>query len=299
MTGNTYKPHPNDIAEKFDDPQLVLLPPSTPQWQRALKNVDRTRPAPHVKDCWGYWLPDVSFMASTDNFERTARACLAWLRLRESWLLLLTDRPIPPSRVPTMREWKTYLNLGVPSPTEDAKAAKAREIFESRHGNMPLRAADGDMQWFGRPFAPTSEQQVREIIWELSQAAFRVELLQLDLILVPPPLTPQSTDDERDASIRRVFGDRPAIVSSLPGQADGLTAPSTVDRAASLDALRQLLRRWPGVPTTIRDSPPLHSQTPASDLLRVEGAMCSYYVQTFWERAGRAAAIPRRFPQAA
>ena len=76
---------------------------------------------------------------------------------------------------------------------------------------------------------------------------------------------------------------------------EGLGAPTIASRRGALEAFRTLLSRWPQVPPVVTGTP-LVQTTADLTVLEVEYEMCRFYLQTFWEVAGRAATIPREFP---
>ena len=104
-------------------------------------------------------------------------------------------------------------------------------------------------------------------------------------------------EQSRRRLVQTICAGRPEILSSLPTANEGLASPDVRGRAQSLEALRVLLARWPSVPEHIVTSKPL-TEVDETTLSKMEVSLCTFYVQSFWERAGRAATIPRVFPAA-
>ena len=156
------------------------------------------------------------------------------------------------------------------------------------------------LKWFDADVAPDSLQQIREIMWELSELGFRYELLALDCHFVSyadKGLAQDTYETMRRRMIQAVCADRPAIITALPTANIGLAAPDLLQRAPCLEALRQVISRWPTAPEEIKNAGDL-TKADATTLAEMENILCRYYVQTFWETAGRAATIPRTFPVA-
>ena len=308
MPASSSKPkkHPKDIAEKFEDRHTTFMPPCNPAWQEALKRVDRSRPAPIQEHCWDYWLPDPAILANAANAERSHRYTWAWLRCRPAWIWLLQNDVLRSRRVkpPSITDWKHYLNFG--THTEDAQqgdsatAAKKRLIVEYFHeafGQENLLSCD-EVQWSQQPFSGV-EQQMREIIWELCDIGFRIELRELDRALIPAPLDPiegTEFEESRHAVLQAVFGTRSLLSRVQSLTSEGFSATLVGDRVGALEGLRQVVLRWPGVSDAIRTISPLTTRTPAPELVKAERELCRFYCQTFWEHAGRAATIPRLWP---
>ncbi|PSR74702.1 hypothetical protein PHLCEN_2v9630 [Hermanssonia centrifuga] len=89
---------------------------------------------------------------------------------------------------------------------------------------------------------------------------------------------------------------RPFHMKELPTKVDGLAASNLADRVRYLDALRQIVCRWPNVPPSIQSSPSLLDLSSAPFLEKIEREMAQFYCQTFYEVSGRAAVLPQKFP---
>ena len=96
-------------------------------------------------------------------------------------------------------------------------------------------------------------------------------------------------------SVLRRIDELQVAYSSIPQRNEGLAASTLAARRPSLGALREVFSRWPHVTSAI-ESMALTETTSPQDLLRHEQELARFYVQTFWEYAGRAAAVPRRLP---
>ena len=133
---------------------------------------------------------------------------------------------------------------------------------------------------------------LQQIAWEVTELAFRVEMYELDRRFVPG-------DEEADVKARHALldqifpGSKHWLTPEFPPSAPGLGAKSLCDRVACLDALRQLLARWPGFPEALRDKP-LVDDTAAATAAETELAV--FYCRSALQQLGRAPVVPREFP---
>ena len=298
--------HPKDIPEKFEDRHSAFMPPCNSAWQDALKKVDRTRLAPAPKDCWEFWAPEPALFSNAANVERTHRYAWAWMRCRPAWYWMLDNKVLASRglKPPSLADWKHYLNLGLhpedaergDTPTAERKRVVV-EYFHSVFDKENLLDKE-ECWWGGRPF-DGNEQQMREMIWELSDVGFRLELVELDRALIPPPSDPidrAEFEDERAKVLQQVFGTRPVLSRVYKFSVEGFSSSTVSDRVGSLEGLRRVMVRWPNVPDTVSSLPPLDTSTPLATVFTVERELCQFYCQRFWECAGRAATIPRLWP---
>lgn len=138
-------------------------------------------------------------------------------------------------------------------------------------------------------------QVMQDLAWELSEVAFRVELFELDRRKSPD--LPNRTDHTRGARVAQVFPVEAFVTENTrPTPGDGLGAPRLRDRARCLEALRQVMLRWPGHPPIFDTFIPLTEHSPEADLQAFEERAAAYYCQVFYETFGRAPVVPRVHP---
>lgn len=253
-------------------------------------------------------MPDPAAIASA-NEDRFARYMGNWVRARASWLYVLSHFVLPPLSKADLRalksqEWRDYLNGVMEDSLQKTTHAAGRtravhELLAKAFGADHATDPTVKLTWFGSPWDPSSLQQTREILWEISEIGFRFELLALDRHLVSSDGSeqPEMLEISRRQLIQTVCAGRPEFLSRLPSANKGLASPNVWGRAQSLEALRTLMSRWPSVPVHIATAKPL-TEVDETTLTKMEVSLCRYYVQTFWQEAGRAATIPRVFPVA-
>lgn len=287
------------------------MPPCIPVWRDALARVNRAAPAPEGADVWPYWFPEPALVASPTKDDRLLRHFVNWHRARSPWIYVVTHHSMTDDviRPLTPAQWREYLNTGDKS-REDAKTKNTKKSEQKRQiaaifsrifgeGNVVEGQVPGD--WFGRAVNLIECKDsliMAEMLWELSEMGFRHELRELDRYLVPfVAKQPDVGESQRRLMVNNVFPpSRPFHMKELPTKVDGLAASNLADRVRYLDALRQIVCRWPNVPPSIQSSPSLLDLSSAPFLEKIEREMAQFYCQTFYEVSGRAAVLPRKFP---
>ncbi|EAU80351.2 hypothetical protein CC1G_12784 [Coprinopsis cinerea okayama7 len=156
-----------------------------------------------------------------------------------------------------------------------------------------------------------TEGLVAEVIWELHETNWRLELLFMDRTKAPSKWPPGTTQEdtqarwERDQQVRSIFGlalgedDVTAVtptyvVYEIPNS-DGFWSSSDWRiRRTGVRRLVKLMKDWDGCPTDIKGG------LPDSDLryyLQAEQRVLGYYCTAFFEEFGRAPVVPCRLPQ--
>lgn len=301
---------------KFQDLQHPFMPPGIPAFQSALAEVDQTQPAPFREHRWKYAAPEPALLITAENPERVWRYLGNWLRIRQPLLWILDQDsssmqkrgvgPLNPS------EWREFLNFSAiglkESTTKQTHHAirrrKVFEMFQLAFGADNVLDDSAEVQWLGQPLLSSTEvsqELMQQVLCELSAVGFRYELTELDRYLVPTSSEPYELREAmRRRMIQKVFpSKRSFLLEALPAKNEGLAALDIRDRAESLEALRLIISRWPCVPTHVKSSVPLTGAIPVIALEQMEREVFKCYVQAFWGAAGRAAVLPRRFPNIA
>lgn len=150
-----------------------------------------------------------------------------------------------------------------------------------------------------------SDEVVSEIMWELHELNFRLELLLLDQHLHPDVWRPlkstngtESQRTYRDLALRAVFprvSGRPGnyFVTSIPNVNAGLASTDWRERAKHVYALRDVVLGWPSCPDVIKRA------TYGSDehaMAVMEHNVVEFYCQTFHRCFGLPPVPPIRLP---
>ena len=81
-------------------------------------------------------------------------------------------------------------------------------------------------------------------------------------------------------------------MTELPSTPSGLADLSTESRAPFIEAFRQVVVRWPNVPSCVRYEK-ISRHSPSVEVLRLEREIVRFYLDSFFLASGRAAIIPR------
>jgi hypothetical protein len=137
-----------------------------------------------------------------------------------------------------------------------------------------------------------SVEVCQEILWELYKLNFRFELLALHH---RAQLVVDDLPQHQDRVLACFPGHVPLLVADLSLANQGLTAPSTAERAPYLLALRQLMKDWKGnAPSQIGLEEKHVEQYSEDELTALEQAVAKFYTQSFFNFFGRAAIVPHR-----
>jgi len=209
--------------EEFKEVQSEILEEPAHTWVRALINVNTDSAnildCPDSELLRGYALPDpfLFINAFNNNKDLFAKFLYVWLSFRAAWMARFTSQQggsKPLAKMPLPQHWRDYLmkvgqSVGVSfgssgnptsGPDTNAKPAKKKmrkekfieemdNIFDL---NLDLCGSLSDLYWKGSIIKPTAApvttlpplQMIKEIIWEIIEDNWRLELLALDRILL-------------------------------------------------------------------------------------------------------------------
>lgn len=301
------------------------MPAAHLDWHRAMEAVDVSR---RVQGRMGHFLPSPSLFIGPTADGRRGAFFENWLRLRVS---LYSAHLGPPTQIKHFQsqEWRDYLGgvgnvakdtvegaLGGAGAGKRSKAAVRKEavrlaveeIFGGGEAANPRLLWDAPLKFCDQGYGSFGDISVldqREILWEVFEMGFRLELTILDRKLCPGHNLSAATGDAMEVMRRDLVSKvstykleplRPRLVPDYLMPA-GLLAKVPAQRVPSLEAFRTLLSRWPGVPDTIRLQTPLtDSSVSVPTALAVGREMFGFYVQTFFEHSGRAPLVPHVTP---
>lgn len=140
---------------------------------------------------------------------------------------------------------------------------------------------------------------IREMAWELSEVAFRVELYELDHYLVPP--SSEQVRDYCENKRRHLVGEvfqssQFVVLGFLPDCTVRLSARHIHDWASALNALQILILRWPRHPGHFNGLQQLSRRTSENVLASFEQDAAVHYCQRFYKWSERAAIVPWVWP---
>ncbi len=224
-----------------------------------------------------------------------------WIRARPIWISLLQQRDRPVSLVNT-QGWRTYLN-GIPNATNSTRTACSRRVsyikgvFSAILQEDDIEPENGeDVEWHGHCFGKVPEALCPWVLWEIHELAFRYELMALDRACCCP--TGFVEECQAVDLVARVFNGRGLWrVTHLPASDElGLFAALPYRRIHALNALRDVVARWPGCPQPLKDVAALTTLDATDTVLAFEYWLASFYVQKFFIHAGRPPVLPHFLP---
>jgi len=143
----------------------------------------------------------------------------------------------------------------------------------------------------------------KEIIWELFNQNFALELLALDQVVFPRDNMTDEEGIERDAKVSACFPDGILVGMSYPTVDRGLGALRWRDRIEYVEAFRLLLSTWKGemvsedVALRLGGLPLVVSTATEQHVEALEMVAYAFYCQTFFDHFGRAPCVPCRLPR--
>lgn len=287
--------------DKFVEEENAMFPPRIPVWSENLAKVDRSvEPTGRIE----YFVPEPALIIGPKDPNSRERYLFNWVKARDPWLYIMTysafhQKPIH------QQWWRNYLNhenlheAGSGTTYMAKEKAEVLALFRAISTEEPGATSNEALLFFGKPFSFT-DSFCCEVLWEVYEMGFRLELVALDKILIPTPSATsyrsQVYEYERHALISRVFSnDGDMRIASLPTENCGLAAENIADRLPALEAFRNILVRWPGAPQLLCTR--RFAQALADpDLVELENCAVKFYLDTFYIHSSRAALVPHRFP---
>ncbi|THU75356.1 hypothetical protein K435DRAFT_846944, partial [Dendrothele bispora CBS 962.96] len=241
---NKFLFHPNPF-----NPTIV------PVWSEAqaeLAPLSTTLPASEL----GYFLPDPDMMISSPNDETKRRLVYSWLKLRELFIFRLSScQAGSVSALLRNQQWRHLLAVAAgikySAATESGrKHEEMRQLLagyvdETRSGiQLKLEnLSSAPVAWRGKDFTGSEELSptlVQEIVWEISEISFRLELMALDRYLLP-----HLDWEQRQSVLGDCWLGSPFHID-LSGTRSGLAEPNLNRRLSHLQSLFQVMKPWPG-----------------------------------------------------
>lgn len=184
-----------------------------------------------------------------------------------------------------------------------------------KFASLDISGLDGprDLFWNGIRIVSADEMRqgkvnininnMREIVWDLFETNFRLELLALDRCIIRRENMTIGAVADRDELLLACFPGECLINANFPSDRSGLAAEEVSDRMEFVDAFRVVASSWPGLAAaqlvTLRAykqiAPGIKISTPAM-CEAVERILYPFYCQTFFNYFARAPTIPHTWP---
>ena len=292
------KVHPSHYRgrDKFLEVSHPWMPAALASWACSMGAVDRSGKVTPGR--WGYWIPEPGLLLGPKDPLRLQKYVMSWLRARPFWLYVLQAPAYGFLETAHRTQvWRDFLN-GVEG---DAKSftKHGKRVFEIKHLFSRVFSeqmdAGGAAEWHGRTISDVDDKIGLLVMWEAFELGFRYELSALDHEL---RFESPAQEPERLARLARVFPEESmyAVLRLPTPDSRSLGAPLPHHRIPSLNALREILIRWPSCPMEIKASTPLGTSASEQAIEELELKLAGFYTQMFFDVAGRAPLVPHCFP---
>lgn len=246
-----------------------------------------------------HYLPDPTLFVDPSGALKPSLV-RSWLRIRPVILWRL-GLPSPPSFV--NKKWRSMLeaadNFRIVSQDRREMLDILKGLVRESHLTLDEDALSSAPTYWNERLVDRDVLDpsiVREIVWELYEAKFRLELLTLDRHMVPEP---QGDSEESEMLRERWFAREVEVHRCWPGLAHrpntrhcGFSSHSDQpNRFRYLEGLFHLIKGWPG-----RKPDNLTKTFPKEDddlrMREVEEGLANYYVRMFVKVYHRPPSIP-------
>jgi hypothetical protein len=311
--------------DKFAEPSHSLSPPHISAWAYALKKIDRgdNKAADGKRPVQTYAFPEPGLFLNTMDEERGVLYLDNWLRSRPAWLWH-ASRPGAAPLALRNQVWRDCLYHGIATGTQTAMGAKTAErigkmlktlgcrldatghvVVDGTSEVIGLKEKVGDtVMWKGKAVKLDKHRFprdgiVQEVLWELYELNFRSDLLSLDRLLAPSHYSDVDKMLQRQSVLAKCFpgGDeadfqwlRPRI--SLANH--GLGAASVSHRRNFILALAHVMTDWERVKVPLLVKYSSTRTLIDEEVYHLEGAVASFYCQTYYDCRGRVPLTPHR-----
>lgn len=260
--------------------------------------VEQTKTVPHFGH---YALPDPALFITPADDKKKVAYLLTWLRARPALLYRLQKQE---STALSNQTWRDFLEMGRSDKLRDNTAAAARreEIRKIMGGVLKTAGVseaspDANLApayWRDEELAHDKLPRPSvfwEILWELYELNFRVELFSLDRRASKNPLVDAEISIQR---LQRCFPDTSEFpFVKIPYVNVGLVANDWRERLPFILALVNVMSSWGGSKPMVFQYR-LHGveQFSQDRALELEREAAVFYTQTFYNYFGRASIIP-------
>jgi hypothetical protein len=316
LTLDPRKPNHNAKAkgsggrDKFREIEDDIVPPPIEVWTGALSSVirDPSRIQPSSQLVKGYRFPDPNMFVGTS---RRATYLTNWLSSRSGWMQAVGHSISPAEGEaphPSSQMWRDWLHQASEPVSPSAACPPSKVTMSQKRKDMARKLFKAHLHdtsivetvfWREQQIPVASIGSLAphitaEILWDLFENNFRLELLALDRVVVPFAWKGQGAFD-RDRLIRSVFPDDAYISNRVPDVSVGLASESVKDRRPYVEAFRSVVSSWPNAPRGLAGGS-LGEDAKVQNVLMVEHLSVYFYCQTFFDHVGRAPVVPHRIP---
>ncbi len=289
---------PNDRV-KFEVVTHSYLPPLIQTWQFGLERVDADKS--RRPNCTiGYALPKPDLFVVVKTEGKLQLMIASWLRLRSGLLARFNTSDYSPHAF-SHQTWRTILQIDwlgttptIQSPArgEQARRDQAATFLKGCQDELSIETSgSAQARWRDKESLSLGLDDIREILWELSEINFRLEFFALDQKLCGS----ESTRHLNLLGQCFPYGRWNMLHHVDLGSANyGIAHSNWIERAPYIFAMRRCMQGWRGCPASLSASSDQTGGYSEIDVERVEKEMAYFYVETFFVTFGREPVLPRR-----
>lgn len=286
-------------------------------WRKALEECDTDWKSaydhPDANLLRGYALMDPYTLARPGSAGEVA--LVTWLFIRSQWISEVATRWNARDPFPSPQNWRTFIahvgaKVGFVWGNGNAASNAANKVLKPDLAQkfpvtLPPSPGATDLYWRGRIVATAadlgsgrlfiSDRIRQEIIYDLYEQNFRIELLSLDRMQVFRGYMTEEQADARDHFVTSIFPGGVIVTSDLADEYLGLRHNKL--RASNVNQLRRVMVGWGGVcQSLLRNEFMIGPQSTDADIFRAEMHIFSIYCNQFFKFFYRAPTIPHVRP---
>ncbi len=144
--------------------------------------------------------------------------------------------------------------------------------------------------WRGKPFSELTATDFQEIVWEISELEFHLELADCMVRVAVP-----KHDTARETAVSRCFAG-PIAIADVGSANMGFAHPNWFNQAPYLCSLRWLMQTWAGTKPEIIAKDKKTWLWTESEIQQLEKEVTEYYVDTFFLHFGCPPVLPCYLP---
>ncbi|KZT31549.1 hypothetical protein SISSUDRAFT_1101116 [Sistotremastrum suecicum HHB10207 ss-3] len=308
-------------ATFISSPPVSLLPSPLPPWNQALVQLAHRMTLDDTDPKATYSVPHPSWFTAV-NGDKQRRYFINWLTVRRAWLYRISTAR---ARCLTPRMWKDFLSHGpergpldpaqndLPKsihrkPSRRAHVIRAGVRLSARQNtqkyflqmipNVLSIRESTSLRWFDAPLFssdPAHDCLVRQqILAEICDIGFHLELETLDRTVAPD--VPATQRQQRFSQLWESMGRDPRRGYHSPSTPalPSLGNPVWNLKVPVLEAVRQILSRWPNAPDILLRSVAEvgHQDADVKHVNQLHGELATFYVDTFTRNFRREPFIP-------
>lgn len=236
---------------------------------------------------------------------------IVWLYIRAAWISKVSTQWAPTDQFPSTQNWRNFIflicrRMGLlTAPLTKKREELEKEILKIFPINVPSTIAPTDLYWqramvlkaedFNCDPLPISDVVRREVLYDLFEQNFRVELFALDRVEVYRRDLPEELASIRDAFVIDAFPRGVLIGTDIADES--VSASDLHHRAVCVNSFRRVLMGWGSIALPLHaDRFKVDGSSSAEVVTELENLAFPIYCNEFFRWFGRAPTVPHVRP---